>query len=201
MRRVTAAATELATRQLARLTTLAGRWKRDLPDDDGGLLSGAIQTFASARAALARDAERYGEELVCDDRMMASDTIAETFRRADALEGIRYRLDDFFRRKPDVEQSEELGYLQDELRLMRTLELHIDSVGTPRFDGLLGEWEQLDQTRVYYYGLDQGLATTLARLVPVAGAYLALVAGTADPSTYLSEAEPSVEETSAGPRP
>lgn len=160
-----------------------------------------MQTFASARAALARDAERYGEELVCDDRAMASDAIADTFRRADALEGIRYRLDDFFRRKPDVEQSEELGYLQDELRLMRTLELHIDSVGTPRFDGLLGEWEQLDQSRVYHYGLDQGLATTLARLVPVAEAYLALAAGTADPSTYMGEAAPSAEETSGGPRP
>jgi hypothetical protein len=198
---VSTPAAELAGMQLARLTALAERWKRDLPDDDAALLPGAMRTFAADRATLERDAERYGEELVCDERAMASDSIAETFRRADALEGIRYRLDDFFRRKPDVEQSEELGYLQDELRLMRTLDLHINSVGTPRFDALLGEWEQLDQSRVYHYGLDQGLATTLARLVPVAEAYLALAAGTADPSTYLGVEGPPSEETSGGPRP
>jgi hypothetical protein len=201
VRSVSAPGVELAGRQLARLTALAERWKRDLPDDDAALLPGAMRTFAADRAALERDAERYGEELVCDDRAMASDGIAATFRRADALEGIRYRLDDFFRRKPDVEQSEELDYLQDEFRLMRTLGLHIDSVGTPRFDGLLAEWEQLDQTRVYHYGLDQGLGTTLARLVPVAEAYLALAAGTVDPSTYLVAAAPPPEEISGGPRP
>lgn len=198
---MSAPATELATSQLARLQTLTERWKRDLPDDDAALLQDAMRTFAADRSAMARDAERYGEELVCDDRAMASDGIAATFRRAVALDGIRYRLDEFFRRKPDVEQSEELDHLQDEFRLMRSLELHIDSVGTPRFDELLAEWEQLDQTRVYYYGLDQGLGTTLARLVPVAEAYLALAAGTADPSAYLGEAAAPAEESSGGPRP
>lgn len=192
---------ELAARQLARLNLLAERWKRDLPDDDAALLQGAMRTFATDRSAMARDAERYGEELVCDDRAMASDGIAATFKRAVALDGIRYRLDDFFRRKPDVEQSEELDHLQDEFRLMRSLELHIDSVGTPRFDGILAEWEQLDPARIYYYGLDQGLGTTLARLAPVAEAYLALAAGTADPSAYVAEAAAPPEEASSGPRP
>lgn len=198
---MTASGTDLAARQLARLTALAERWKHDLPADDARLLADAVRTYASDRRAIAEDAERHEEPVECDDGEMLSERIAQAFVRADALEGIRYRLDDFFRRKPDVEQSDELSYLQDEHKLMRTLDLHIGSVGTPRFDGLLSEWEQLDQGQVYYHGLDQGPAITLARLVPLAGAYLALAAGTADVDAYLHEAASSPEETHGGPRP
>lgn len=198
---MTASGADLAARQLARLTALAERWKHDLPADDARLLADAVRTYAGDRRAIAEDAERHEEPVECDDGEMLSERIAQAFVRADALEGIRYRLDDFFRRKPDVEQSDELSYLQDEHKLMRTLDLHIGSVGTPRFDGLLSEWEQLDRGQVYYHGLDQGLAVTLARLVPLAGAYLALAAGTADVDTYLHEAASSPEETHGGPRP
>jgi len=190
---------EAAEEQLRRVNALAQRWDEHLPQPDVDLLANAVQIYSNDRARAAADAARHGDPDECDEREMLSDRLSAALKRADVLEDISYRLDQFFERKPDVEASDELTYLQNELQLMRALDLGIRTVGGPEFDRILDAWERLDPNEIFNYGIDDSLARTLARMVPVARAWLSLTAGLSDVSAYVAPAR-SDESTSPAPR-
>lgn len=119
-------------------------------------------------------------------------------QRADVLEDISYRLDDFFERKPDVEASDELTYLQNELQLMRSLGMGIRAIGGSEFDRILDAWERFDTDMIFHHGIDDSLARTLARMLPVAQAWLSLTAGLADVPAYVA---PPPSDDGAAPTP
>ncbi|MGU3404878.1 hypothetical protein [Methylobacterium brachiatum] len=188
-----------AAEQLGRVIALAERWNEHLPQPDVDLLANAIQVYANDRSRAAADAARHGDPDECDEWELLRDRLSAVLKRADVLEDISYRLDEFFERKPDVEASDELTYLQNELQLMRALDLGIRTVGGPEFDRILDAWERLDPNEIFNYGIDDSLARTLARMVPVARAWLSLTAGLSDVSAYVAPAR-SDESTSPAPR-
>lgn len=189
---------EAAEEQLRRVKALAERWDEHLPQPDADLLANAVQVYSNDRRRAAADAARHGDPDECDERDMLCDRLAAVLRRADVLEDISYRLDEFFERKPDVEASDELTYLQNELQLMRALGLGIQTVGGSEFDRILDAWERLDPNEIFNYGIDDSLARTLARMVPVAQAWLSLTAGLSEVSAYVA---PAPSDVSASPAP
>lgn len=188
-----------AAEQLGRVLILTERWDDHLPRPDVDLLANAVQVYSNDRSRAAADAARHGDPDECDEGEMLRDRLFAALRRADVLEDISYRLDEFFERKPDVEASDELTYLQNELHLMRALDLGIRTVGGSEFDRILDAWERLDPNEIFNYGIDDSLARTLARMVPVAQAWLSLTAELSDVSAYVAPAL-SDESTSPAPR-
>lgn len=190
---------EAAEKQLRRVEALAVRWDEHLPQPDVDVLANAVQIYSNDRSRAAADAARHGDPDECDERELLRDRLFAALKRADVLEDISYRLDEFFERKPDVEASDELTYLQNELQLMRALDLGIRTVGGSEFDRILDAWERLDPNEIFNYGIDDSLARTLARMVPVAQAWLSLTAELSDVSAYVAPA-PADESASPGPR-
>ena len=187
--------------QHARLVALTARWREHLPAHAGGPFQDAVAVYLNDRLAAHESALRHGDVDEFDERDMLSERLLAGLKRANLLEEMNYRLDDFHERKPDVEASEELEYLQRENELMRALDLGLSlpQPGTSRFDGLLSRWEALDPRWIYHHGVDDGLARSLAAMAPIAEACLALAAGIADPDAYAPFAPPA-DETSV-PRP
>ncbi|MFC6046876.1 hypothetical protein ACFPYM_03395, partial [Methylobacterium hispanicum] len=179
-------------KQHARLLALAARWREHLVDCPGRQLQEAVATYLRDRMAAHESALRHGDEDECDEREMLSERLLAGLRRANHLEDINHRLDEFYERKPDVEASDELDHLRRENELMRSLDvrLSLPQFGLPGLDELLARWEALDPRGIHYHGLDDGLARTLAAMAPIAEAWLALAAGIADPETYAPFAPP-----------
>jgi hypothetical protein len=189
---------EAAEKQLRRVEALAVRWDEHLPRPDVDVLANAVQIYSNDRSRAAADAARHGDPDECDEREMLRDRLLAALRWADVLEDISYRLDEFFERKPDVEASDELTYLQNELQLMRALDLGIRTVGGSEFDRILDAWERLDPNEIFNYGIDDSLARTLARMLPVAQAWLSLTAELSDVSAYVA---PALSDQSTLPAP
>ena len=175
-----------ALQQHARLLVLAARWHEHLVNCSGGRFQEAVATYLRDRLAAHESALRHGDEDECDEREMLSERLLAGLRRANCLEDINHRLDDFHERKPDVEASDELDHLRRENELMRSLDVRLSlaQFGLPGLDELLARWEALDPRGIHYHGLDDGLARTLAAMAPIAEAWLALASGIADPATY-----------------
>lgn len=150
---------DMALVQHARLLALTVRWREHLPAHAGGPFQDAVAVYLNDRLAAHDSALRHGEVDECDERDMLSERLLAGLKRANLLEDMNYRLDDFHERKPDVEVSEELDYLWRENELMRSLDvgLSLPQPGTPRFDDLLARWEALDLRGIYRHGLDDTL--------------------------------------------
>lgn len=189
---------EEAAERLRRVIALAERWDAHLPPSDVDLLANAVQVYSNDRRRIAADAARFGEADECDESEMLRDRLLAALQRADVLEDISYRLDDFFERKPDVEASDELTYLQNELQLMRSLGMGIRAIGGSEFDRILDAWERFDTDMIFHHGIDDSLARTLARMLPVAQAWLSLTAGLADVPAYVA---PPPSDDGAAPTP
>lgn len=185
----------------ARLLVLAARWHEHLANCSGGRFLDAVATYLRDRMAAHESAMRHGDEDDCDEREMLSERLLVGLRRANHLEDINHRLDEFYERKPDVEASDELDHLRRENELMRSLDLRLSlpQLGPAGFDELLARWEALDPRGIHYHGLDDGLARTLAAMAPIAEAWLALASGIADPGTYAPFPPPGA--AASGPRP
>lgn len=94
----------------------------------------------------------------------------------DALERVhhtvdKYRMEEFYNRKPDVEHSDELTFLRDEQELSKACDLFLDP--TAPNGGFALFVEALNKirerwTETYNYGFDDGVRDTLKTALPLA---------------------------------
>ena len=106
------------------------------------------------------------------------ETITDMFceHAVDAIERVHhivdnYRIEEFYKRKPDVEHSDELTFLRDEQELSKACDLNLDPTApNGGFSFLVDALNKMRErwTETYNYGFDDGVRDTLKTALPLA---------------------------------
>ncbi len=140
------------------------------------VLAAVVKVRDDHAAQIAQDGE--GDPLDLQDVFceLTSNSLEKVHHVAD-----HHRLNDYFERKPDVEASDELTFLQDEDNLSKALSLSLDPASPHSgFSFVIEGLSRLseDWTKTYNYGFDDEVRDTLKVVLPLVLMFLRVAAGT-----------------------